>query len=337
VLSPTVRPFSARTVRLRFRSTSHLFALSLPPPASARRGFLQARSRTIGSPCDSPNVRDAGCVRTDFCHSTHRLRAPASRGFSTGVATLARARSDEQSGVSRCPIRFGVPSEVFLVVGLLGPCRLLDGVTTTPRTEPLTLLSLLVVPTCALFRMRLPTVSRLPRPSLSRVREDHAASTTRRAFHRRRGCALDASALPTTDLPTLPPGFGRRRSFAHRAFTVACAACPVTRELSRLARSPATQASRPFWESEHLRFSRPSGARRLLQHTYQHVGAPNGRFALARIGGMPRYALQDRELAQTICSEPRALFQSLLETGKDRVGRATREKDPRDAGAPPRM
>jgi len=33
------------------------------------------------------------------------------------------------------------------VVGLFDPCRSLDGVTTTPRTEPLTLLSLLVVPT----------------------------------------------------------------------------------------------------------------------------------------------------------------------------------------------
>lgn len=198
--------------------TSHLFAFSPPSPASAKRGFLQARSRCFGSPCDSPNTRDAGCVRTDFCHSTHRLRAPASRGFSTGVATLARARSDEQSGVSRCLIRFGVPLGFSLVVGLFGPCRLLDGVTTIPQAEPLTLLSLLVVPTRAVSRPRLPTVSRSPRPFLPRVRDDHAAFTTQRAFHRRRGCALDASALPKTDLPTLPPGPGRRRSFAHRAF-----------------------------------------------------------------------------------------------------------------------
>lgn len=203
--------------------TSHLFALSPPPLASAKRGFLWARSRCLGSPCDSPNTRDAGCVRTDFCHSTHRLRAPASRGFSTGVATLSRARSDEQSGISRCPIRFGVPLGVSLVVGLFGPCRLLDGVTTIPLAEPLTLLSLLVVPTCAALRLPPPTVSRSPRPFPPRVREDHAAFMTRRAFHRRRGCALDASALPTTDLPTLPPGSGRHRSFARRAFADACA------------------------------------------------------------------------------------------------------------------
>jgi len=129
-----------------------------------------------------------------------------------------------------------------------------------------------------------------------------------------------------------------RQDSADAARSLIALSSPLARgDSSRLARSPATQASRPFWESEHLRFSRPSGARRLLQHTYQHVGAPNGRFALARVGGMPRYALQNRELAQTICSEPRAPSQSLLETGQDRVGRATREKDPRDAGAPPRM
>jgi hypothetical protein len=40
-----------------------------------------------------------------------------------------------------------VPSGDLFVVGLFDPCRSLDGVTTTPRTEPLTLLSLLVVPT----------------------------------------------------------------------------------------------------------------------------------------------------------------------------------------------
>jgi hypothetical protein len=97
------------------------------------------------------DTRDAGCVRTDFCHSTHRLRAPASRGFSTGVATLSRARSDEQSGVSRCPIRFGGSSGLSVVVGVFDPCRLLDGVTTNPRTVPLTLLSLFVVPTCPRF------------------------------------------------------------------------------------------------------------------------------------------------------------------------------------------
>jgi hypothetical protein len=205
---------------------SHLFALSPPAPASARRGFLQARSRRLGSPCGSPNTRDAGCVRTDLCHSTHRLRAPASRGFSTGVATLSRARSDEQSGVSRCPIRFGGPLGSRLVVSVFGSCRFLDGVTTTPWTEPLTLLSLLVVPTRAASTLRLPTVSRPPRPLLPHVREDHAAFTTRRAFHRRRGRALDASALPMTDLPTLPPGPGRRRSFARRAFAVACAGRP---------------------------------------------------------------------------------------------------------------
>jgi hypothetical protein len=172
--------------------TSHLFALSPPPPASARRGFLQARSRCIGSPCDSPNTRDAGCVRTDFCHSTHRLRAPASRGFSTRVATLARARSDEQSGVSRRPIRFGVSSGLSLVVGFFGPCRLLDGVTTIPRTEPLTLLSLLVVPTCAncacrpcrdrlgRFSRVSVKITRLSRPEEPSIDEEVAPSMLRR-------------------------------------------------------------------------------------------------------------------------------------------------------------
>jgi len=64
------------------------------------------------------------------------------------VTTLSRASSNEQSGGSRRPIRFGV-LEGFFVVGLFDPCRLLDGVTTIPRAEPLTLLSLLVVTTVA--------------------------------------------------------------------------------------------------------------------------------------------------------------------------------------------
>jgi len=143
------KPLSCALRSIALSRNSHLFALSPPSPASAGRGFLQARSRGLGTPCGPPNTRDSGCVRTDFCHSTHRRRAPASRGFSARVATLARARSDEQSGVSRGPIRFGVPLGLSLVVGLFGPCRLLDGVTTIPRAEPLTLLSLLVVPTRA--------------------------------------------------------------------------------------------------------------------------------------------------------------------------------------------
>jgi hypothetical protein len=81
-----------------------------------------------------------------------------------------------------------------VVVGFFDPCRLLDGVTTNPRTVPLTLLSLLVVPTCPRFARacrpfrdrlgRFPRVSvkitRLSRPEEPSIDDEVAPSMLRR-------------------------------------------------------------------------------------------------------------------------------------------------------------
>jgi hypothetical protein len=66
---------------IAFSKTSHLFALSLPPPASARRGFLQARSRCLGLPCDSPMCATQDASKPTFATRTFDNEHPRLVGF----------------------------------------------------------------------------------------------------------------------------------------------------------------------------------------------------------------------------------------------------------------
>lgn len=115
----SLRLFRASHESLRVR-LSHPFAFVPPSFASARRCFARARSRAYGSPCGSPSLRDARCVRTGSCHPSLHYEHPRLVGSSARVAPALSS------------VRAGLGNERFTTLTplrrILGACSCVGGV-----------------------------------------------------------------------------------------------------------------------------------------------------------------------------------------------------------------
>ena len=178
--------------------------------------------------------------------------------------------------------------------------------TTFPRASRPSLWHLCRLPASYRWRSRTHrSSSGPPRLLLPRVREDHAMSTTRDAFHRQ-VIASSGSTPSFGDLATLPPRSTSRRFFARRALSTGFTLWPVTRR----ARPPATQSPLLLVRgAERLRFSEPKRRPPTSATHLRRAGTPCVRFILAReVRRRPRasrFALPCREVTQTTGSETR--------------------------------
>jgi len=184
VLSPTAKLSYARSVRLRFRR------LRTSSPS------LHRRPRQRGEVSFRLGRATSACLATHR-HARRRMRPNRllpldSSTTSTRVPwVFDRSRDAFAGALGRTIRRFTMPDSLRWVFGVVcrGGClrpvsiaRRRDHEPSDRTSDPSVASRRADLPA---FCARLPTVSKSPRPFLPRVREDHAAFTTRRAFHRR--------------------------------------------------------------------------------------------------------------------------------------------------------
>lgn len=178
----------------------HPFAFYPPALASAKRGFLPARSWSLGLPCGLPREHDARCVQTSFCHPLYSLRAPAPRGLSIGHRVFWTHANPRELAFSRRTLRFGVPYGLFTWGALSSPFRV--SASTSHSAEPLTPLSPPRFIDGAFVRIE---SKGPPRPQSSRLREEATTQHDPRCLSSTSDGVRTFLTLPSADLTTLPP------------------------------------------------------------------------------------------------------------------------------------
>ena len=178
----------------------HPFAFYPQTLASAKRGFLPARSCSFDSSCDLPRAHDARCVQTDVCHPQYSLRAPAPRGLSIGHRAFRLFANPRELAFSRRTLRFSGPRGLFTWGALSSPVRV--SASTSHVAEPLTPLSPPRFVDGAFARVE---SKGPPRPQLSRLREEDTIQHDPRCLPSMSDRVRTFLTLPSADLTTLPP------------------------------------------------------------------------------------------------------------------------------------